>query len=299
MLKYMKIISVLLITFFAFVGCEEKEEQPPSKKSTAETVAMNDESEFRLLEKEYNAKLGIYAVDTSNGKTVSYQAEDRFAYASTHKALAVGVLLQKLTLQQLKKTVLIKEEDLVNYNPITENHVNKHMSWKELSDASIRYSDNTAANHILNRIGGPNGFKKALGDIGDNVTNPERMEPELNLVNPGEIKDTSTPKALATSLKAFTIGNVLPKEKQDLLVDWLKRNTTGNHLIRAGSPRGWEVGDKSGAAPYGVRNDIAIIWPPNKAPIILAILSSKEEKNAKADDKLIAEATKKVISMIK
>ncbi|MBJ8206493.1 serine hydrolase, partial [Bacillus cereus] len=79
--------------------------------------------------------------------------------------------------------------------------------------------------------------------------------------------DTSTPKAIAKTLQSFTLGTVLPSEKRELLVDWMKRNTTGNKLIRAGVPKGWEVADKTGAGSYGTRNDIAIIWPPNKKPI--------------------------------
>jgi beta-lactamase class A len=252
-----------------------------------------------MLEEEYDAKLGIYALDTGTNQIVSYRAEDRFAYASTHKVLSVGVLLQQNDINKLEEGILIEEDDLVNYNPITEKHVGEQMTWREISDASIRYSDNAAANHILEQIGGPEGFKKALRDMGDDVTNPERIEPYLNQVKPGETRDTSTPRALATSLLSFTIGDALTKEKQDLLVDWLKRNTTGDNLIRAGVPKGWEVGDKSGSASYGTRNDIGIIWPPNEDPIILAVLSSKDEEDAEANDELIAKATEKVISILK
>jgi beta-lactamase class A len=173
------------------------------------------------------------------------------------------------------------------------------MTLKELSDASIRYSDNTAGNLILKQIGGPSGFKKSLREIGDNVSNPKRFEPELNEVNPGETHDTSTAKALATSLQAFTIGDALPKEKRTILTDWLKRNTTGDALIRAGVPKGWEVADKTGAGSYGTRNDIAIIWPPKGDPIILAILSSRDKKDADYNDKLIAQATEVVIDTLK
>ncbi|MED3735366.1 class A beta-lactamase [Virgibacillus pantothenticus] len=299
MLHHTKIIGALFFIFLALVGCAKMESKPANNVYSGESTPSIEKEAFRLLEKEYDAKLGIYAMDTGTGKTVSYRAENRFAYASTHKVLAVGVLLQKMNVNQLEETVLIKEDDLVNYNPITEKHVNKLMTWKELSDASMRYSDNTAANYILKRIGRPAGFKQALRDIGDDVTKPERIEPELNKVKPGETRDTSTPKALATSLQTFTMGDVLTKQKQDLLVNWLKRNTTGDNLIRAGVPEGWEVGDKSGAASYGTRNDIAIIWPPNEDPIILAVLSSRDEEDAEGNDELIAKATEEVMRIIK
>lgn len=254
---------------------------------------------FAKLEEKFDAKLGVFALDTRTNQTVNYHPDERFAYTSTHKALAVGALLQQKSIEDLNKTITYTREDLVNYSPITEKHVDTGMTLKELSDASLRYSDNTAGNLILKQLGGPTGFKKALEEIGDNVTTPERFEPDLNEVNPGETHDTSTPRALATSLQAFTLGDKLPTEKRELLIGWMKRNTTGDALIRAGVPKGWEVADKTGAGSYGTRNDIAIIWPPKGDPIVLAVLSSRDQKDADYNDKLIAEATKEVIKALK
>jgi beta-lactamase class A len=230
---------------------------------------------------------------------VEFHENERFAFTSTHKALAVGALLQQKSIEDLNQRITYTSEDLVNYNPITEKHVDTGMTLKELSDASLRYSDNTAGNLILEQLGGPAGFKKELEGIGDNVTNPERIEPDLNVVNPGETHDTSTPIALATSLQAFTLGDALPTEKRELLIDWMKRNTTGDALIRAGVPKGWVVADKTGAGSYGTRNDIAIIWPSKGDPIVLAVLSSRDEKEADYNDELIAEATEEVIKALK
>lgn len=265
----------------------------PQKQETANNHA------FAKLEEKFDAKLGVFALDTRTNQTVNYHPDERFAYTSTHKALAVGALLQQKSIEDLNKTITYTREDLVNYSPITEKHVDTGMTLKELSDASLRYSDNTAGNLILKQLGGPTGFKKALEEIGDNVTTPERFEPDLNEVNPGETHDTSTPRALATSLQAFTLGDKLPTEKRELLIGWMKRNTTGDALIRAGVPKGWEVADKTGAGSYGTRNDIAIIWPPKGDPIVLAVLSSRDQKDADYNDKLIAEATKEVIKALK
>ncbi|MEB9624875.1 class A beta-lactamase, partial [Bacillus cereus] len=254
---------------------------------------------FAKLEKEYDAKLGIYALDTGTNQTVFYRSDDRFAFASTSKSLAVGALLRQNSIEALDERITYTREDLSNYNPITEKHVDTGMTLKELADASVRYSDSTAHNLILKKLGGPSAFEKILREIGDTVTISERFEPELNEVNPGETHDTSTPKAIAKTLQSFTLGTVLPSEKRELLVDWMKRNTTGDKLIRAGVPKGWEVADKTGAGSYGTRNDIAVIWPPNKKPIVLAILSNHDKEDAEYDDKLIADATKTVLNILK
>lgn len=294
--KFKKLVPVLLLSFVTLVGCSGENSQAAQSKPKNQETKMT--ADFAKLEEEYDARLGVFALDTGTNQTVEYRSDERFAYASTHKALAVGVLLQQKSIEDLNERITYTSEDLVNYNPITEKHIDTGMTLKELSDASLRYSDNTADNLIFEQIGGPAGLKKSLREIGDQITNPVRIEPALNEVEPGETHDTSTPKALATSLQAFTIGDILPLEKRTLLIDWLKRNTTGDALIRAGVPEGWEVGDKTGSASYGTRNDIAIIWPPSGDPIVLAILSSRGIKDAAHNDKLIAEATEEVIEIL-
>ncbi|MED0950529.1 class A beta-lactamase BlaIII [Bacillus mobilis] len=300
---YKKIVPVVLLSCVTLIGCSNSNTPSESPKQTKQTNPIKQENtdndSFAKLEKEYNAKLGIYALDTGTNQTVAYHADDRFAFASTSKSLAVGALLRMSSLEALDQRITYTHEDLSNYNPITEKHVDTGMTLKELADASVRYSDSTAHNLILKQLGGPSAFEKILREIGDTVTTSERFEPELNEVHPGETHDTSTPKAIARTLQSFTLGTALPTEKRELLIDWMKRNTTGDKLIRAGVPKGWEVADKTGAGSYGTRNDIAIIWPPNKKPIVLAILSNHDKEDAEYDDKLIAEATKIVLDTLK
>ncbi len=135
-------------------------------------------------------------------------------------------------------------------------------------------------------------MQDALRALGDNVTRCDRYEVALSDAVPGDLRDTSTPRALATDLRAYVLGTTLSADKRAVLTDWLKRNTTGDKAIRAGAPDGWTVGDKTGTGGYGTRNDIAIVWPPRAAPIALAVLSRRDTKDAERDDALIARAAK-------
>ncbi|EJS76559.1 class A beta-lactamase Bla1 [Bacillus cereus] len=255
--------------------------------------------EFSQLEKKFDARLGVYAIDTGTNRTIAYRPNERFAFASTYKALAAGVLLQQNSIDKLNEVITYTKDDLVEYSPVTEKHVDTGMTLGEIAEAAVRSSDNTAGNILFHKIGGPKGYEKALRQMGDRVTMSDRLETELNEAIPGDIRDTSTAKAIATNLKAFTVGNALPDHKRKVLTEWMKGNATGDKLIRAGVPTDWIVGDKSGAGSYGTRNDIAIVWPPNRAPIIIAILSSKDEKEATYDNQLIAEAAEVVIDAIR
>ncbi len=292
------ILGLSITSLEAFTGgplqVEAKEKKGKIKHKNQAT-----HKEFSQLEKKYDARLGVYAIDTGTNQTIAYRPNERFAFASTYKALAAGVLLQQNAMDKLNEVIKFTKEDLVEYSPVTERHVDTGMTLGEIAEAAVRYSDNTAGNILFHKIGGPKGYEQALRQMGDRVTMSDRFETELNEAIPGDIRDTSTAKAIATNLKAFTVGNALPVHKRNILTEWMKGNATGDKLIRAGVPTDWIVGDKSGAGSYGTRNDIAIVWPPNRSPIIIAILSSKDEKEATYDNQLIKEAAEVVIDAIK
>ncbi|MEU3464751.1 class A beta-lactamase [Streptomyces sp. NPDC006733] len=254
---------------------------------------------FADLEQQFGARLGVYALDTGSGRTVTHRPDERFAYASTCKALLAGVILHHHTLPQLDRLVRYSRADLISNSPITEQHVATGLTLRALCDAAIRYSDNAAANLLFREIGGPRGLQDALRALGDTVTRCDRYEAALSDAVPGDLRDTSTPRALADDLRAYVLGSALPADKRALLTDWLQRNTTGDHTIRAGTPAGWQVGDKTGTGGYGTRNDIAILWPPAAAPLVLAVLSRRATQDATRNDALLAGAAKVALDTLR
>ncbi|MET8318887.1 class A beta-lactamase [Micromonospora sp. NPDC005189] len=293
-----RLVTVVAVASLTACSPSHAAEQPTrdSTATVSPSTAADRDHEFRKLEKRFDARLGVYAIDTGTGRTVRYRADERFAYASTIKALAAAEVLDETTDAELDRVVRYTADDLVTYSPITEQHVAEGMTLRAIADAAVRYSDNTAANLMVRHLGGPQKFEKELREIGDKVTDPARYETELNEARPGDRRDTSTPQAMAGSLRAYAVGDALEPSDRDILNGWLRGNTTGGALIRAGVPAGWVVGDKTGSGGYGTRNDIAVIWPPDRAPIVLAVLSSRDEKDADYDDALIAEATKVVLA---
>ncbi|MFD6095804.1 class A beta-lactamase [Nocardiopsis flavescens] len=248
------------------------------------------DSDFTRLEEEFDTRLGVYALDTGTGLAVEFQADERFAYCSTFKVLAFGAVLDRTPLDQLDRVVTYSEADLVFHSPVTREHVSTGMTLREIGDAALRHSDNTASNLLFEELGGPQELGEALRGIGDDVTSVDRIAPEMAEAVPGDVRDTSTPRAMAASLRAFALGDVLPQEKRDILVAMMRANTTGDDLIRAGVPEGWRVGDKTGACGYGTRHDIGVLWPPAGDPVVLAVMSSRDEAGAGYDDALVAQA---------
>ncbi|MFD6953013.1 class A beta-lactamase [Nocardiopsis sp. TSRI0078] len=254
--------------------------------------------EFERLEEEFDVRLGVHALDTGTDQVVEFQADERFAYCSTFKALAFGAVLDRTPVDELDRVVTFSEEDLVFHSPVTREHVADGMTLREIGDAALRHSDNTASNLLIEELGGPEGLEEALRGIGDDVTRVDRVAPEMAQAVPGDVRDTSTPRAMTASLRAFALDDVLPEDRRGVLVDMMRANTTGDDLIRAGAPEGWTVGDKTGACGYGTRHDIGVLWPPEGDPVVLAVMSSRDEAGAQYDDALIARATELAVGAL-
>ncbi|GAA1071236.1 class A beta-lactamase Bla1 [Nocardiopsis composta] len=259
-----------------------------------DTLPAGVEQAFTELEEEHDARLGVYAVDTGSQEELAYRADERFAYCSTFKALAVGALLREHPEEKLDEVVTYSEEDVIGYSPITEKHVDTGMSLRDIGDAAVRYSDNTAGNLLFEQFDGPKGLQAELREIGDETTSMDRYETDLSEAVPGDERDTSTPRALAADLREYTLGDSLTDSEQEYLTDLLERNTTGDKLIRAGVPDDWKVGDKTGSGGYGTRNDIAVVHPPDGDPIVIAIMTSRDEKDAERREALVADAAEVV-----
>ena len=279
-------------------GCRPERTPAPEASASPAPPRPAPTAAFRRLERRFDARLGVYAVDIGTGREVAHRAGERFAYASTFKALAAGAILRRVGLEGPDRPVPISALTDA-FSPVTERRVGTDMTLRELCAAAVRFSDNTAANLLLDELGGPQGLDAILEEVGDRITRIERREPELNDWAPGEPRDTNTPRALARSLRAFALGDALARPERAQLVRWLRTNTTGAGLIRAGVPAGWKVGDKTGTGgTYGTRNDIGIVWPPGREPIVLAILTNRRAPEAIPDDALIAEAAAAVVAAL-
>ncbi|MFF9482887.1 class A beta-lactamase [Streptomyces sp. NPDC014733] len=292
--------ALLLVPLVACgAGSAEAEASTPSPKATP-SAARPFTKDLKELERKFSARLGVYAVDTGTGREVAYRDGERFPFNSTFKALAAGEVLKQRTLNGMDDVVHYSPDDMVPNSPVTEKHVTTGMTLRGLCDAAVRYSDNTAANLLFDKLGGPKGLNAALKKLGDHVTRMERPEPLLSTWDPKSTRDTTTPRALAKDLRAYVLGEALRPAERTQLTTWLRTNTTGDTLIRAGVPKGWVVGDKTGmGSNYGTRNDIAVLWPEHSSPIVVSILSSREAEDATPEDKIIAEAASVVARTLK
>lgn len=286
--------SVLTATLAAaLTGCGSTA-TPAATPPAPPPPAPADDPDLAALEGRFGGRIGVHALDTGTGATVTHRGGERFLMASTAKLpLAAAVLDRAVTDPALlDRLVRYGPGALLEYAPVTTANVATGMTVADLCDAALTVSDNTAANLLLDLLGGPAAVTAFVRGLGDPTSRFDRTEPDLNVsTGPRDERDTTTPAAIVATVRAVTLGDALPPAARDRLTTWLVANTTGDAAIRAGVSGGWVVGDKTGTGAQGERNDIGIVRPPDRAPLVLAVYTDPDVADATAGDATVAEAT--------
>lgn len=245
------------------------------------------EAPFADIEEALGGRVGVTAIDSADGFRVNHRADERFAMCSTFKWTLAAFVLAEADRERvsLDEHIRYGSEDLLEYAPVARAHLETgSLTVEQLSRAIVTVSDNTAANLLLHRVGGPARLTAFLRQCGDSVTRLDRNEPGLNSNIPGDPRDTTTPRAMANTMSKILTGDVLAPAARDRLIGWLKATTTGLKRLRAGLPADWTAGDKTGTGVNGAANDVAIAWPPNRPPILIAAYLSDSSASPTALD---------------
>jgi len=249
------------------------------------------------IEAKVGGRLGVFALDVASGRTLARRAGERFPMCSTFKAMAAAALLKRVDAgeDKLDRVVRYGQADLLEYAPVTKAHVGEGgMALGDLCAAAIEYSDNTAANAILASIGGPAGWTRFVRGLDDGRSRLDRNEPSLNTAIAGDPRDTTTPAAMASDLRAVLLGQAVSDASRERLIGWMVACKTGLARLRAGLPAGWRVADKTGSGAHGTSNDIAVAWAPRGPVIIACYLTGAAAATPEARDAAIADVGRAV-----
>lgn len=235
---------------------------PRAVSTAASSDAADADDPISAIEARIGGRVGVFAFDGRTERTLAHRADERFAMCSTFKwALAAAVLARvDRDALRLEDAVPYTEADLLDYAPRTREHLAEgSMTVEALAAAAVVVSDNTAANLLLRLVDGPAGLTAFLRGIGDDTTRLDRDEPTLNTNLPGDPRDTTTPRAMVSTMQTLLLGDALKSDSRGLLVGWLRACETGSKRLRAGMPGGVVVGDKTGTGANGAANDVAIV----------------------------------------
>jgi beta-lactamase class A len=244
------------------------------------------------LERRHGGRLGVAVLDTATPGPVAHRGDERFAMTSTFKFVAAAFVLARVDRgeESLARRIVYAKDYLVTYSPITGKHAGEGgLTVGEICEAAVTLSDNTAGNLLLDSFGGPAGLTAYARALGDGVTRLDRRETALNEAAPGDPRDTTTPAAMLGLLRETVLGTALSASSRAQLAAWLVANKTGDTRLRAGVPAGWRVGDKTGSGGNNATNDIAVVWPPGRAPIVVAAYYAEARAPAEERNAVLAE----------
>lgn len=247
----------------------------------APALADPETDQIERIEARLGGRVGLAVLDTRNGKSLSWRGDERFAMCSSFKWLLAATILAHADQGQLRldEKISYTAAQLLPHSPITGAHVKEGgMRIEDMCAAAVEESDNAAANLLLAKLGGPKAVTAYARSLGDPTTRLDRNEPSLNDNRPGDPRDTTTPNAMLKTMKAVWTGDALKQSSREKLLDWLRKCDTGVHRLRAGLPASWGEGDKTGTGDRGAAVDNAIIWPPNRPPILAAAYLSDSSK---------------------
>jgi beta-lactamase class A len=243
-------------------------------------------------------RLGLCAINTATGERIEHRSGERFAMASTFKWVLAAAVLKSASRGDfsLRDPISLKDVEILPNSPVTGTHAaDGSIRVGELCAAICQVSDNTGANLLLDRIGGPAALTAFLRASGDQATRLDRREMDLNENRPGDPRDTTTPAAMANTAERFLAGDALGADWREMLTGWMADAQTGLGMLRAHLPAGWRAGDKTGRGGNGAVNDVAIFWPPDRPPILLACYTSEGAADTAAREAIHADIGRMIV----
>jgi beta-lactamase class A len=256
-----------------------------------------EKSSFAALEQRSQGRLGVAIIDTATGKLTGHRSTERFPMCSTFKVLTVAAVLARVDRaeERLDRRIRFGASDLLEYAPVTRARAHEgSLTVAELCEASLVVSDNTAANLLLGTFGGPAALTAYARTLGDTKTRLDRNEPNLNQAVPGDERDTTTPEAMARDLEFLLLGTALSGPSRERLSAWMSASTTGLSRLRAGVPPSWRVADKTGSGLENTTNHVAILWPPERKPIVVAAYLTTTPAPADVRNGVFAELAREI-----
>lgn len=249
------------------------------------------------IESGLGGRIGACLLDAASGASYGYREHERFAMCSTFKVALAGAILSRVQAGTLSPddALQITPESLVAHSPVTGQR--NEMTLDELCAAAVEYSDNTAANLLLDQIGGPGGMTEFFRQLGDKVSRLDRYETTLNSNAPGDLRDTTTAAAMSSVLANLLVrGGALGQGARSKLFGWMANERNARNRIRAAVPPEWTAGNKPGTSNNGAVNDIAVLWPPGQGALIISVYTNAPGAEISAGIKALADVAGVLIS---
>jgi len=226
-------------------------------------------------------RIGVAAVDLSNGKGVSVMGDQPFPLASTGKIAIVATFLEGVDQGRFRLTdrfpLMYPLPSRRFSSAVAPVHPGAMLTAEQLIELAITRSDNHATDALLAAIGGPQAVTRWLRKAGVNGIRLDRDIATLvrddGVVDPARTidpRDSTTPQAMAVLLAGLYQGQWLSPQSREVLLGAMSRCRTGLHRMKALLPGDAMVGHKTGTLS-NTSSDVGIIRSADGRTIVVAI----------------------------
>jgi len=307
-------------------------EQMAVDSAAADSGALD--SVFRAIERTSGGELGVSATVVESGRTVGWRDGEPFPMASTFKltvALAVLARVDSGRISLDDSVRLTPADYRMGPSPVTEDLPagGGPATVRRMLESMMTFSDNTATDALMRLAGGPPAVMAHLRSRGVEGQRVDRYEGQVYLDYNGvapppaqwttqgvqrladsvpaarkqaardsffaDPLDTSTPDAMAALLVQVQRGQGMTPASRELLLNAMRRSSTGARRIRAGVPPGTEVADKTGTIGR-TTNDVGLVTLPDGRHLALAVFVRNSTKSNQEVEPAIAAATRAVFA---
>lgn len=227
---------------------------------------------------------GVAFHDLGRGDTLFINADDGFHAASTMKVPVMIELFRRIDARalDLNQGILLVNQfgSIVDGSPFSLDAgddsdssayaaVGKRLTVRELIDRMITRSSNLATNALIELVRADHANATAHELGAKNIRVLRGVED--NKAFRAGLNNTTTARDLAVLLEAIETGRAASRSSSDAMRDILLRQEFSAE-IPAGLPPGTKVAHKTGWIT-GVLHDAAIVYPPNRKPYVLVVLT--------------------------
>jgi beta-lactamase class A len=305
-------IAILTVLTVTLVACNKPSAIAP-QKTDASVQTSSTPGNQTDLEKELEKRLiaiadlaqgsmSVAVVHVETGRAVAVNAKQALPLYSVFKLpLAVAVFKSveagRLKLDQM---VHVTPDEIVPGTPgntaLWRKPVDRTVA--ELVELSISRSDNTSADKLLELTGGPTRVTEQMRALG--FQNIDIHSLIMEFVQSRKNPNTGSAEDLANLLVQLQQGKLLQAEHSQLLIEYMRRATTGSKRLRGDLPMGTLVADKTGSGEKDEQtnsakatNDVGLITlPGGRGHLAIAVLVSESKLPDAAQEKLIAQVSR-------
>lgn len=246
-------------------------------RADARRTRCDPSARLRAVERARGGRLGAFVLDTGSGRSFGWREHERFCHCSTFKLSLAALTLREADAGRLDLAEMLpfNQTDVIAHSPVVaKDFARGRLPIQTLAEAVQVKSDNAAANLLMRRLGGPGAVTRFWREIGDTKSRLDDYEPTVNVIPAGTEENSTTPQAMAGTVRRIVLGDVLSATNRDRLRGWMAATQSGLARIRAAAPDTWHGYDKTGT---GMRegvgnktNDLAVLVPANgRSPLIV------------------------------